>query len=179
MSDTSDALAALLASYFDEEPSTDSWTQRQEFDAEWLSPCQLGEPDDEGMILWRPVRSQTPIDWEQYEARLGCPIRPELKDYYGSYWCSAFETAIDEGNIIVIQFWNEADRERRLAGLVDLAARQRDAGESPRLTVAVFTDDRYLSCHLDDGAILLEDPGRDPRVAFSSLPDFLSTLAAG
>ncbi|MDX1429660.1 MAG: SecY-interacting protein Syd, partial [Rhodothermales bacterium] len=56
----------------------------QAFDPAWPSPCQVGEPDERGMILWRPVARDVAGDFSGWERALEVEVHPDIKDYYGS-----------------------------------------------------------------------------------------------
>lgn len=66
---------------------------RQPFDPEWISPCQIGTPDDDGMIAWRPAHRRAPADWSGLENALEASLHPDVAAFYGTFWSDSFQFA--------------------------------------------------------------------------------------
>lgn len=46
----------------------------------------VGAPDEDGEVPWMPKLQPVPCGWGPVEAKLGFPLRQELKDYYNTYF---------------------------------------------------------------------------------------------
>lgn len=151
---------------------------RQPFEAEWPSPCQVGEPDAQGLIAWRPRRRDTPPDWSGLERALEVPVHPDVAAFYGTFWSDAIPVRAEEGGATLIQVWNERDFERLVENLLGHAlqkARRRD----PLTLFVACTDEGDLMLSVDNatGAVVLEQPGTAPqREVAPSLADLLARL---
>ena len=62
-----------------------------EFDPEWRSPCEVGEPNEEGMVRWQPVEMQSPGNFDDVEAAIGVALHPDIKEFYSSYWSAPIQ----------------------------------------------------------------------------------------
>jgi len=137
---------------------------RQPFDRDWISPCQIGAPDAEGWIAWRPVARELPPDWGGLERALEAPLHPDLAAFYGSFWCDCIPVEAEEGGATLIQPWNERDRERLIENLLGHALQKRRIRAPLTLFVAATDEgDLVLSVDNASGVVVLEQPGQRPQ----------------
>lgn len=153
-----------------------------EFDANWRSSCEIGEPLDlEGVpaIEWRPQFRQNADDFSGLEHAFETEIHPSIKDYYGSYWSGGLEGTFDEGHVSLMFLWNDEDRDRLIDNLIGHALAQKKS-RSPLSIFFACTDASsayYLTVNNATGEVQLELPGRKPiRTVESSLSKFLDRL---
>ncbi len=151
---------------------------RQPFDPEWVSPCQVGEPAQDGTIAWRPRRRIAAPDWSGLERALGAPLHPDVAEFYGSFWSDPVPVRAEEGAAVLIQVWNERDHERLQENLIGHALQKMRRREPLTLFVAC-TDEGDLTLGVDNatGAVVLEQPGQPPlRQVAATLAAFLARL---
>lgn len=153
-----------------------------EFDCNWRSPCEIGEPLElEGVaaIEWRPKVRQNADDFSGLENAFETDIHPSIKDYYGSYWSGGLEGTCNEGHVSLMFLWNDEDRDRLIDNLIGHALAQKKS-RSPLSVFFACTDTAsayYLSVNNSTGEVQLELPGRKPiRTVESSLSKFLNRL---
>ncbi len=153
---------------------------RQEYDPAWPSPCQVGPPDADGMIQWRPVARDLSADFSGLARALEAPVHPDFQAYYGSYWCDSFEVQAPDGGLTLLQVWNQADFERLIGNLLGHALAKQKARQPLTLFFACADeDDLFLSLENHSGRILLERPGHKPlRELAPDLAAFLGRLRA-
>jgi len=172
------ALAALLEAWLARVQERTGGLPRQEFDADWPSPCQVGEPDAEGMILWRPVEREPPGDFSGLERALEVAIHPDLQAWYGSFWCDTFEVRAEEGGLALLQVWNQNDFERLIGNLIGHAlAKRRSRDPLTWFFACTDEDDYFLTLENHSGRVLLERPGVPPiKQVADSLTELLQRL---
>lgn len=179
MSDLS--TASTLRSFVNRHVSEHS--QRwEEFDAEWRSPCETGEPrtvDGDLWVPWSPVARQHARDFDGLANAIEAPVHPSICDYYAQYWSGNLEATSEEGELSLILLWNPDDIDRLVENLVGHVLVRLRA----RRAITLFfgcTDpatDLILSVRNDDGVVLAEDArGKVIREVADSLPEFLQRL---
>ena len=151
---------------------------RQPFDPQWVSPCQADEPDDRGLIGWRPVRRHQPPDWTGLESALEIALHPDAAAFYGSFWCDCIPVQAQEGGATLIQVWNDRDFDRLIENLLGHALQKRRAGDALTFFLAP-TDESNFVLSLDNatGAVVLEQPAQRPqRKVANSLAELLARM---
>jgi len=178
VSSVKQALAGLLQAWLERVQERTGSLPRQQFDPDWPSPCQVGDPDAEGMILWRPVERDPPADFSGLERALEVAIHPDLQAWYGSFWCDTFEVRAEEGGVALLQVWNQKDFERLIGNLIGHALAKRRSRDPLTLFFACTDqDDYFLSLDNLSGQVLLERPGASAvKPVADSLVAFLQRL---
>jgi len=150
----------------------------QKHDPAWISPCQVGEPNARGMIYWQPVERTEAADFSGMERALETEIHPDIKSFYGNFWCGVFDARAEEGGITLIQVWNPDDFDRLCENILGHAfAKQRINAPLTTFFACTDEDDLILSVENDTGKVVLENPGRLPiREVASSLAEFLKLV---
>jgi len=150
----------------------------QAYDPAWISPCQVGEPDAQGMIYWQPVARTTEADFSGLERALETEIHPDIKSFYGSFWCEVLDAEAEEGGFTLIQVWNPDDFDRLAENILGHAfVKQRINAPLTIFFACTDEDDFILSVENDTGKVVLENPGDLPiREVASSLPEFLNRV---
>ena len=173
------ALGRLFQRYVDHCQRINGTLPTQSHDPAWVSPCQVGEPDADGMIQWQPTKRSRSADFGGLEHALEVEIHPDIKSFYGCYWADVMKLETREGGLTLIQIWNEADFDRLVENILGHAmAKQRI--KAP-LTVFIATTDEgehMLSVDNASGRVVLEEPGSLPaREVSPSLAQFLDRLS--
>ena len=156
------------------------------YDRQWRSACEIGEPitGEDGIerILWQPVKRHPDTideDFSGLEDALEVAIHPDIKAYYGAYFCGGLEADAPAGHVSLILLWNNEDLTRLIENLIGHAlAKQR--AKSPFSVFFACTEpesDLFLSVDNTSGAVMLERPGDKPlRQVADNLAEFLDTL---
>ena len=152
----------------------------QKHNPEWISPCQVGEPNAQGMIYWQPVERTISADFSGVERALETEIHPDIKSFYGSFWCEVLDAEAEEGGFTLIQVWNPDDFDRLCENILGHAfAKQRINAPLTIFFACTDEDDLILSVENDTGKVVLEHPGQLPiREVAASLPEFLNRVEA-
>lgn len=106
-------------------------------------------------------------------------IHPDITAYYNAFWSGTIETESEEGQVSLIQLWNEKDFDRLVENLIGHALMKRRSKHP--LTVFFATaepnTELFLSIDNENGHVLLEEPGRAPlRQVDEDLVTFLNRL---
>ena len=156
----------------------------EDFDPDWRSPCEVGEPFADGQgrrrVAWQPLRRAAADDFAGLERALELTVHPDIKRYYQRYWSGGLEAEAADGHVSLILLWNPVDADRLVENLIGHALAKRRARQPFSIFFACTEPDSelFLSVANDSGQVLLEAPGRKPlRVVAPSLGAFLETLA--
>jgi len=172
------ALDRLLRRYVEACERVSGSLPIQEHDPAWPSECEIGDPDADGRIRWKPRERDCAADFSGLERALDVSIHSDIKSFYGSYWGSPMELSAAEGGVTLIQIWNDSDFERLVENILGHAmAKQRI--KAP-LTIFIASTDEgelMLSVENETGRVVLEEPGSPPiREVSASLAEFLDRL---
>jgi len=153
------------------------------FDKDWPSGCYQGEPNNNGLVSWKPVRQSqhTQQMFKRLEEALGYKIHPDIKIWYSQYWSDPLPASCSEGDLSLLFVWNEADCERLRSNLVGHLLNKQKLKHRPTLFFACTEPDgnQFLSIDNETGEVWLEEPGKQPqRKLANSLSDFITDLTA-
>lgn len=145
--------------------STDAAFPPQKYDPQWPSPCRIGLPDSAGYICWEPIRQNEKTDFHGLENALGLDIHADIKAFYGTYWCATMQATAAEGQVSLIQLWNQQDFDRLIENLIGHALAKRRLKHPFTVFVANTESESELFLSVDNttGRVLLEEPGLPPR----------------
>jgi len=172
------SLTRLLQRYVDEHQRVTGTFPTQTYDPAWLSECQVGEPDADGSIFWRPQERHSFADFDGLERALEVDIHPDIKSFYASHWASPMSFQATEGDLTLIQIWNDDDFDRLVENILGHAmAKQRIKAPLTIFFACTDEDENILSVENDSGRVVLEEPGSLPiREVSPSLAAFLARL---
>ena len=150
-----------------------------EFDPEWRSPCEQGEPDTQGMISWHPVhREPANVNWTPIEEAIGLQLHADVKTYYSSYYAANIDVTLPRGSLTLLMPWNEEDMQRLQQNLIGHLLMKKRLRQSPTLFIACTDDEDYLiSLDNNSGGVYLERVGQAPQELLApSLTEFLHLI---
>lgn len=176
--ETKAALGRLLQRYVEHCRRVTGSLPAQEHDPAWPSKCQVGDPDADGLIRWKPRERDCGADFSGLERALEVRIHPDIKSFYGSYWSGPLDLEAEEGGVTLIQVWNEDDFGRLVENILGHAVAKQRA-KAPLTVFIACTDEGELILSVDNasGRVVLEEPGSKPiREVSSSLAEFLDRL---
>jgi SecY interacting protein Syd len=156
---------------------TDRQLLSSHYDEQWRSACEIHQ--EEGETFWRPISQSQPVDFNRLSNALEFDIHPDIQAYYGSYWSGSLEADSEEGQVSLIQLWNEDDFERLLANLIGHALVKYRAKQPFSVFFATTEPESeyFLSIDNETGAIFLEEPGKPPlKEVESDINTFLQRL---
>lgn len=151
-----------------------------DYDPSWPSECYIAPLPSEGSPChWQPVKRQTHSDmFKRLSQALEIYIHPDLEAYYTTFFSNHMEASAPQGELTLLQVWNEEDLERLRGNLIGHALSKVKQKQPLSFFFAVTEpDDGILSIRNDDGCIWLEYPGKKPvKKIADNLSDFLHTL---
>jgi SecY interacting protein Syd len=176
--DVKAALERLLRRYVDHRERVTGSLPTQDFDSAWVSHCQIGAPNADGIIHWKPRERDTVADFTGLERALETEIHPDIKSFYGSYWSGVLELRAEEGGVTLIQIWNDDDFDRLIENILGHAMAKLRKKEPLTIFVACTDEEEHiLSVDNETGQVLLEEPGNAPiRAVSPTLAEFLDRL---
>lgn len=149
-----------------------------EFDEQWLSPCQQGEIDEQGMIEWKPVLQQPITDFSSMEQALELDIHPDLKAFYGRYYSENVQACTEHGNLELLQCWNSDDAVRLQQNLIGHVLMKRRLKQPVTFFIALTDEEDFiLTLDNESGAVMLEQVGLQPQKQIAAnLAEFIDML---
>ena len=172
------ALDQFIGRYLEHVDSNTGTLPNIEHDPDWPSVCEHTETLSNGYCHWKPIERTHNDDLNRLEKALGVAIHSDLKTFFSSYWSGPLPATCDDGDLTLIQLWNEQDLEQLLENQIGHALSKRQTDDPLTLFFAVTDESEYfLSVDNADGQVLLEYPGRPPeRVIAPSLGTFIAEL---
>ncbi len=156
---------------------TESGLFSQPFDPEWTSPCEVRQ--EEASTLWRPTPQTNKLDFSGLANAAEAPIHPDVIAFYNLYWSGTLQGRTEEGELSLVQIWNEEDFTRLLENLVGHLFHKIRAKQPFTIFFANTEEDSefFLSLDNETGAVLLEEAGRPPlREVSPDLASFLNRI---
>ena len=148
-----------------------------EWEPEWRSPCELGEPKA-GQVAWRPAQRRETADFTAMSEALELALHPAALALFGHWFSRPIPCSYKGLRIELILPWNEADLDLLRENLIGHLLMLRKLKRSPSLFIATTRNEMTLiSLDNESGQIWLEwlDSGRRLPLA-PSLPAFLARL---
>lgn len=150
------------------------------YNSSWASSCYLTQAQDGCSVGWRPALQQTRTDmFARLSTALNEKIHPDIVDYYCRYWSDPLPATCNDGDLSLIQVWNEDDMERLRGNLIGhaLSKRQQKRPLTFFIGCAEPDEDYVISVDNFSGSVLLELPGKPPiRQLAKNLADFIDSL---
>jgi SecY interacting protein Syd len=150
---------------------------QQHFDPDWLSPCQVGEPQG-GKIAWQPVKRQPSVDLRNIEQALEITLHPSIADFFCSAYADCIPCLFAGHPIDLIQCWNEADFKLLQENMIAHFMMQKRLKKPASMFIASCSDEMQIISVLNaTGQVQLETLGKGQEAVLAeNLGDFLAEL---
>ena len=178
------SVPAALDRFISRQQTLQSEPPKAIYDPKWQSVCYqvapTEQPQPNAQIPWRPVRQvETHSMFQRLGEALEVTVHPDLVAFYSQYWSDPLPARSSDGELSLLQVWNEDDMERLRSNLIGHALVLRKQ-KRPLTFFFACTEpdgDYFLSIDNETGVVLLEQPGKKPlRKLANSLADYLDTL---
>ena len=159
------------------------WQQQKQslplqcFDADWISPCQVGDVQD-GKIAWRPIQRQTPADLKNIEQALEIQLHPSITDFFGVAYAACVPCLFKSHPIELIQVWNEDDFKQLQENMIAHFMMQKRLKKPASMFIASCSDEMQIISLINaTGQVQLETLGKGQEAILAeNLADFLKDL---
>lgn len=146
-------------------------------DQDWISPCEVGTADDDGMIQWQPTAITETLSFANVEDALGFEIHPDLKTYFTHCYSESIPACSDKGNLELLFAWNKDDFDRLQKNMIGHVLMKQKLKQQVTLFFAVTDeDDINLVIKNDTGEVWIEPVGCEPKECIS--PDIATFIAS-
>jgi SecY interacting protein Syd len=176
MSETARALRQMFERYLTAIQEVSGSLPITEHDPALRSPCELGEPDADGTITWRPVPRKPKSDLAMMERECGATLPDGLRDWFGAWWCMPIEASLFGEPMVLLGITGPEDEvavAQRWAGHV---AARRARGVDDTVPVGAFMDGRILTVSCPGGEVRLESATRSLSFVAASVSDLFGML---
>jgi SecY interacting protein Syd len=152
------------------------------FDKDWDSPCfqkeGLEDIADEQELQWRPSKRNDGATLKNLEEALEVTIPFELQQLFCRYYSHDLNAQTENGNLTLLQAWNEADFDRLQKNLIAHVLMKRRLKQDDTLFFALTDEEDYiLSVVLKTGGVMLEKVGKEPhREIAKNISEFIAQL---
>ncbi|WP_108652069.1 SecY-interacting protein [Dongshaea marina] len=150
---------------------------KQEFDADWLSPCQQGKPREDEIVWWPSERGRAG-DFSNVEQALELSLHSDVCQFYSHYFSGPLPALYKGLAIELVQPWNEEDFSRLQENLIGHLLMQKKLKRAPTLFIASCRDEmQIISVDNQSGEVLLEKLSKGQRIPLGvDLSGFLDRL---
>ncbi len=174
--DTTKALRVLFERYLSAIQEVSGSLPITEHDPLVRSPCEVGEPDADGTVTWRPVPRKPRSNLAEMEKIADVRLPDELREWLGGWWCLPIEATLYNEPLVLLGITgpqDEAEIAKRWAAHV---AVRRARGADDTVPVAAFMDGRFLTVSCPDGEVRMESPARSLSFVARSVGDLFGML---
>lgn len=149
----------------------------QHFDADWISPCQVGDVQD-GKIAWRAVQRQKPADLKNIDRALEIELHPSIADLFTVAYADCLPCLFKGHPIELIQVWNEDDFKQLQENMIAHFMMQKRLKKPASMFIASCSDEMQIISILNEtGQVQLETLGKGQEAILAeNLADFLKEL---
>lgn len=149
----------------------------QDFDPEWLSPCQIGDVE-EGKIQWSVSKRDEPIDFRNIEQALKIQLHPSISDFFCGAYAGGVPCLFNDHPIELIQPWNEADFNLLQENMIAHFLMQKRLKQPASMFIASCSDEmQVISIVNATGQVQLETLGKGSEAILAeNLAEFLAAL---
>ena len=170
------AHARLLERYLSAVREVSGDLPMTEHDPIAASPCEVGEPDPDGHVLWRPLRRVPPSDLAALQREASISLSSDLHSWLSTWWCLPFEATFAGESMVLLGLAGPAEERAFGAQLRAHLAVRRKRGEADTVPVAALFDGRFLTVDNVSGRVLLESSERLLGVVSPSLATLLDKV---
>lgn len=150
------------------------------YDQNWPSKCYLNAVSDGKEVDWLPAKQNPASDmFQRLQQALDEEIHPDIVTFYTSYWSDPLPATCTEGDLTLLQVWNQEDMERLRGNLIGhaLSKRQQKRPLTFFIACAEPDDEHFISVDNFSGEVWLELPGKPPiKPLAANLAEFINRL---
>jgi SecY interacting protein Syd len=154
-----------------------STSPQQQFDADWISPCQMNNVSPE-IITWTAVERDAQVNLSNIEEALEIKLHPSIEPLFCSYYADGIPCLFDGHPIDLIQVWNEDDFKLLQENMIAHFMMQKRLNKPASMFIASCSDEMQVISILNDtGEVQLETLGKKQEAVLApSLEVFLTQL---
>ena len=174
--ETSRALRHLFERYLTAIQEVSGSLPITEHDPVTRSPCEIGAPDEAGMVTWRPVPRKPRSTLAEMERTAGVTLPDDLREWFGAWWCLPIEASLFGEPMVLLGITGPDDElavAQRWAGHV---AARRARGADDTVPVGAFMDGRILTVSCPGGEVRMESTARSLNFVTASVSDLFGML---
>jgi SecY interacting protein Syd len=149
-----------------------------EYDPNWPSSCyeQTGELDE--LVAWSPNLRLEQGQFVGLEEGLEMTIHPDVVTFYGRYWSENLCAETDQGQLQLLQAWNEQDYQRLQQNIVGHVLMKRRLKQAESVFIALTDEEDFiLSVENSSGRVMLEQVGlASQNCVAEDLASFINSL---
>ncbi|PKH03780.1 SecY-interacting protein [Psychromonas sp. MB-3u-54] len=147
------------------------------FEAQWISPCQVGEVENE-LIFWSPIKREPSVDLSNIEEALDIKLHPSIVDFFCSAYSAGLPATYQNHPIELIQAWNDEDFNLLQENMLAHFMMQKRLKQPASMFIASCSDEMQIVSVLNaTGEVQLETLGKGQEaILAANLADFLATL---
>ncbi len=151
---------------------------------DWPSDCQQGDAflseEMVDSIHWQPIQRETNNALAGLEKALDIEIHQDIQAFFCHYWSEQIETIFQQGNLLLLFVWNQADMERLIENQIGHALGKIRNKQTLTFFIACTDSDYIISIENDSGQVVLERPGYPmEKILASNLTQFINELEYG
>jgi len=148
-----------------------------EVDKDWPSPCIQGQFNEE-LMLWRPIKVEKTLSFDNIEQALELTIHPSITQYYSIILSESIPVTCNEGHLQLLFAWSEDDFARLQQNLIGHVLMKQKLKQEVTLFFAVTDEEDIMLCvNNESGEVWAERVGCKPHKKIAnSLNEFILTL---
>ncbi len=174
------ALDQFIERWHQEKRESDPQALEIDYDSQWPSNCflQADNKTQGDLYQWQPIKQETQDMFERLSEALEMTLHPDLIEYYSRYWSNHLTAHCEEGELELLQVWNQEDMERLRGNLLAHALDQKKRKSPLSFFFAVtYPEEGMLCINNQSGEIWYEMPGKKPlRKIADNLSELLQRL---
>ncbi|WP_028863829.1 SecY-interacting protein [Psychromonas aquimarina] len=150
---------------------------QQNFDPEWISPCQVGEVQG-GKIEWSALKRSDAVDLSNIEQALEIKLHSSIVDLFCSAYSDCLPCMFQDHPIELIQVWNEDDFKLLQENMIAHFMMQKRLNKPASMFIASCSDEMQIVSILNEtGQVQLETLGKGQEAVLAeNVADFLTQL---
>ena len=174
--DTSRALRQLFERYLTSIQEVSGSLPITEHDAAVYSPCELGAPDADGTVSWRPVQRKPRSDLAMLAREADVVLPDSLRDWLGAWWCLPIEATLFNDPMVLLGITGPDDERIVANRWASHVAARRARNVDDTVPVGAFMDGRILTVACPSGEVRLETTTRSLRFVAESVSDLFGMM---
>jgi SecY interacting protein Syd len=177
---TNTALDLFVNRWYEHHRYANSDLLSTQYDSQWPSLCYIDSKTlaDGASCQWEPIQQSAQDMFLRLGEALETEIHPSINAFYSRYWSNHLSAYCSEGELELLQAWNQEDMERLRSNLLGHALDKKKRKQRLSFFFAITSPDVGMLCiNNDNGEVWYETPGKKPiRKIADSLPQFLDSL---